>query len=823
MAIDSRDRDVAQYPLPNKYRVYLSEKYVNVKSVSLVTTEIPNTQQLILSRPAYRKNNRIYWRQAPDQLDHDEIYSVSIAPGNYNNTTLITEMHQKMNSVQRRFPTPSISPVFHNFAVSVDPVSNIVSFSQTQVNALSNPIMTTLGSDVVTVNSPSNNLQPGAIVTIAGASGVGGISAAAINTQQIISVDVVAIDNFYRDVANANSVITYDTITGVLTGRLNITRGGNRIYGHGTRFVTELSEGRVVHIGYNNYTVQSIIDDTTCTIEETFQESFDRHTEIVNLSPTSSVGIEALSPTSSTVNVISHKLRNINYANSLELSEDSAYQSAFQDLALSVYSKLHAYVTITDQTRSFKIISKFQSREPTYKSFSSFTIGTNPQNFNMVVWSSSNNQLSIIDATTQVTRILPTGVFNVLQTVSCLSSVLTDWQVAFDTVESLFYLTPPLSGDVRRIILPNISGNYATYKSSSIDFSGMASAGSSLGFEPALYSGNACIAQSAITDGVGITLSPEFCRFAIIDVNTSVVYYVVFPQTVFAGVEALVTYLNSVLISLAVPVTVTYKSGLQKVIFQPISSQLTFQVVFVQTRSAGNVSDVLGFTCTDLHQSVTILSAVSVSNYLRVGSFSHQMSDVVNAVQGGLSRKIRGVATIDNNTVTLQGNSDVFYFSVLGNSVSSTTGANTATGNISRIVWTVTTLPVTATTGQVAVSASSNSDYRSSNFLANNKACEVFKVTFADSTFSLQRRSDGEEFGLSRSLTIERGRTYIFDLRALPDNHRFKLSSSNNGPWNIVAGASGNELLQDQRYFFDGAFLQVCIPDAIHNNTRVLL
>ena len=54
IAIDSRDRDTSIYPNPNKYRVFFGEKFVNIKT-GLVSTEFPNTEQVIRSQPPNKK------------------------------------------------------------------------------------------------------------------------------------------------------------------------------------------------------------------------------------------------------------------------------------------------------------------------------------------------------------------------------------------------------------------------------------------------------------------------------------------------------------------------------------------------------------------------------------------------------------------------------------------------------------------------------------------------------------------------------------------------------------------------------------------------
>ena len=55
ISIDSKDRDVDTYISPNSFKINLPKKYSNISRIRLVSTEFPNTEQVIRSQPAEKK------------------------------------------------------------------------------------------------------------------------------------------------------------------------------------------------------------------------------------------------------------------------------------------------------------------------------------------------------------------------------------------------------------------------------------------------------------------------------------------------------------------------------------------------------------------------------------------------------------------------------------------------------------------------------------------------------------------------------------------------------------------------------------------------
>lgn len=66
VSIDSKDRDVNKYPEQNNFISFLGKTFFNLKKIELVSTEIPNTDQVIKDLPVELKNNRISWQNEED-------------------------------------------------------------------------------------------------------------------------------------------------------------------------------------------------------------------------------------------------------------------------------------------------------------------------------------------------------------------------------------------------------------------------------------------------------------------------------------------------------------------------------------------------------------------------------------------------------------------------------------------------------------------------------------------------------------------------------------------------------------------------------------
>ena len=160
VSVDSRDRDIALFPKPNNFKIYLGKDFLNVRSIKLVSVEFPNTDAVINS-----SNNMIYWRNQQDialdytVADNDKraypIYSTELRIGSYIANTLKNEMVTKLNSVRtKKGVSDGVSTTgdFHSFVVDIDIDTNIVSFTSLNLTQLPvNPFSTTQSSGIVLV------------------------------------------------------------------------------------------------------------------------------------------------------------------------------------------------------------------------------------------------------------------------------------------------------------------------------------------------------------------------------------------------------------------------------------------------------------------------------------------------------------------------------------------------------------------------------------------------------------------------------------------------------------------------------------------------
>lgn len=201
--IDSRDRDIAQYPYPNHYKIYPGMSFQSVKSVELISVEFPNSAQVIISQPPESANNNIYWINEEDAAIGFPIYQAVISPGSYTSFTLQDEITYQMNLVPRRSDGG-----LHEFTVTINTDTDIVSFEQLKSTLLpTDPLTTTLGSNVITVNQPGHGFITDDEVTIQGANAVDGILSAYLNG--IFQVTVINANTYTYEVAvDASSTVT---------------------------------------------------------------------------------------------------------------------------------------------------------------------------------------------------------------------------------------------------------------------------------------------------------------------------------------------------------------------------------------------------------------------------------------------------------------------------------------------------------------------------------------------------------------------------------------------------------------------------------------
>jgi SLT domain-containing protein len=186
--IDSRDRDILAYPDQSRYKIRLPRAFTNVISVQMKSTEFPNTQQLIRSTPVSQANNVISWQNKTDILSNGQnfTYNTTITPGNYTATTLAQELSAQMSTVKR------INGIFNNFNVSIDTVTDIVTFESIDYTKLNNPFTVEVPTSgtltTFQINFPGHGiLSIGERISIRGSLDVAGISNDLINTAHSVT------------------------------------------------------------------------------------------------------------------------------------------------------------------------------------------------------------------------------------------------------------------------------------------------------------------------------------------------------------------------------------------------------------------------------------------------------------------------------------------------------------------------------------------------------------------------------------------------------------------------------------------------------------
>ncbi len=186
--VDSRDRDMVNYPKPNNFKISLGKVFYNIKTIKLVSIEFPNTNAVINST-----NNNIYWINKED-IDDDivdnitktyPVYSVKLRTGSYIASTLQSEIVSKMSTVKRKNKTGD----YHYFDVNLDLDTDVVSFTSLVLTQLpNNPLSASVGTGIITVSAPSHGFSTGNIVYIVGAKSFAGIQSSVLNTSQEIVV-----------------------------------------------------------------------------------------------------------------------------------------------------------------------------------------------------------------------------------------------------------------------------------------------------------------------------------------------------------------------------------------------------------------------------------------------------------------------------------------------------------------------------------------------------------------------------------------------------------------------------------------------------------
>ena len=99
------------YPDADSYVINLKKTFNNVVKIELVSSEFPYVD--IVIKKGF--NDKLYWKHIEDG---DIIYSVQLDDGNYTQQTLIDNIKEKMNKLER-FGSTTTNKKYNNFVINL--------------------------------------------------------------------------------------------------------------------------------------------------------------------------------------------------------------------------------------------------------------------------------------------------------------------------------------------------------------------------------------------------------------------------------------------------------------------------------------------------------------------------------------------------------------------------------------------------------------------------------------------------------------------------------------------------------------------------------
>lgn len=142
------------------------------------------------------------------------VYSVSLIPGNYDATELITQMQSSLNLVKRRNGTG----IYHYYNITLNLATNVITLESVITTTLqTNPISTTANSTIITVSSLNHGFKTGDIVLMIGINNIAGITSNILNGDY--SITVIDFNTFQYEINIAASSTTTGGGNNVKTGK----------------------------------------------------------------------------------------------------------------------------------------------------------------------------------------------------------------------------------------------------------------------------------------------------------------------------------------------------------------------------------------------------------------------------------------------------------------------------------------------------------------------------------------------------------------------------------------------------------------------------
>lgn len=166
VSIDSRNRNLKNYPSASYFKIFLGKTFYNVKSVKIVSIEFPNSNSVFNN-----SNQYIFWENLED-IENGYInnftqnynkYETFVNTGNYNANTLKAELERQLNSVSRH-PSTNTN---HEFILKTNVQTNIIEFLSVIIKQLTDqPLSIIPGDSTITVNAVNHGLNTDDYVTI---------------------------------------------------------------------------------------------------------------------------------------------------------------------------------------------------------------------------------------------------------------------------------------------------------------------------------------------------------------------------------------------------------------------------------------------------------------------------------------------------------------------------------------------------------------------------------------------------------------------------------------------------------------------------------
>jgi len=189
------------YPDNNNYKISLNKTFYNVSKIKLISSEFPNTEKTIKDYPLSRQNNLFYWEILGNA---DYTYKVSITPGNYNISNLMSEIQKQIQKTKifNYNITNSNSEIFEydiffKVDITIDVNSSIFQINFYGEITAVNPLKITQDPTnkylyYLEVTQPNHLLQPGTQIRILNSLDVGIVPNSVLNNLHIIDT---VIDN----------------------------------------------------------------------------------------------------------------------------------------------------------------------------------------------------------------------------------------------------------------------------------------------------------------------------------------------------------------------------------------------------------------------------------------------------------------------------------------------------------------------------------------------------------------------------------------------------------------------------------------------------